>query len=148
VHSLQSFHIVANHGALPIELGATKSQVNAILGAPQVRTKNFQGKEEDFYGNVNIAYSENGTVIHIGLVPGCHVDYRGLDAFGEAAMNQMMEDDGAPMKAFDIIYLLRLGISLSGFHDRDSSQKALTLFAKGEHDSLIPRMTPFVPKRI
>jgi hypothetical protein len=54
----------------------------------------------------------------------------------------MLTDDGFPMIAFDIIYLLQLGITLSGFHDENHSQKAITLFAKGEHDGLKSRMKP------
>ncbi len=139
---MQSFEIIPHRGALPIELGFDDRQVESILGQPNADSE-FQGKREQFFTTCNVAYGVDHKVVHIGLLPEAHVKYGLHDAFTDAAFQQMLRDDGEPMIAFGIIYLLHLGITLSGFHDSDFSQKAITVFRQGEHDSLKVRMERF-----
>jgi hypothetical protein len=64
---MQSFSIVPYRGALPIELGSNEDQVEAILGAPKVKSTNCQGLREHFFECCNVAYDSEGKVVHIGL---------------------------------------------------------------------------------
>ena len=142
-----TFLLVPNLGALPIEIGATEDQVKSILGEPDIRSTAFRGERVHYYAGCNVGYDSNGRVVHIGFWPGCQVRYGDLDGFSDAAFERMLKDDGAPMEVVGAIILLNLGISLTGFHDGDVAQKAISMFVKGEHDSLLPKMKPFTWKR-
>jgi len=45
---------------------------------------------------------------------------------------------------YGFIVLEHLGIAVTGIHDNDPSQLAITAFSKGEFDDLLPESTPYV----
>lgn len=51
--------------------------------------------------------------------------------------------DGSPLIAFGFVILASLGVAISGVHDDDKGQRALTIFRKGALDSLLPQAQPF-----
>jgi hypothetical protein len=51
--------------------------------------------------------------------------------------------DGAPQDLYGFIVLRRLGITVTGIHDDDESQMAVTVFCEGAFDNLLPKAIPF-----
>jgi len=47
------------------------------------------------------------------------------------------------MHTVGYVVLLQLGLAMTGFHDGDLSQKAVTAFARGSWDTLRPKMKPY-----
>ncbi|NHZ93646.1 hypothetical protein F2P45_32300 [Massilia sp. CCM 8733] len=55
----------------------------------------------------------------------------------------MIELDGAPYELLGFIILLNLGITMTGFHDDDEEDKAVTVFARGRWDEKLKKMNRF-----
>jgi hypothetical protein len=51
--------------------------------------------------------------------------------------------DGLPVDVFRFIVLQKLGIAITGLHDDDQSQLAITVFKKGAFDDLISSDVPY-----
>lgn len=137
------YKIVPYEGAIPVRFGDSQDKIVALLGEPRVRSKSFRGEPILDYDLVNIGFASTGGAIHVGFLPGSSVTICGIDPFAPSAFDKLIELDGEPMEVFGTIVLLRLGITLSGFHDGDESQKAVTAFVRGEYDSMQPKMQPF-----
>jgi hypothetical protein len=72
------------------------------------------------------------------------VTVRGVNVFsGPDAFPKLCRMDGAPQEVVGFIVLLSLGITMTGFHDFDEAQKAVTAFARGRLDFAKPDMKPF-----
>jgi hypothetical protein len=52
--------------------------------------------------------------------------------------------DDQPYVYMGFVAFLRIGVALTGFHDRDTSQKAVSLFQEGAWEKRRARLTPFV----
>ncbi|EIJ45150.1 hypothetical protein GWL_45900 [Herbaspirillum sp. GW103] len=55
----------------------------------------------------------------------------------------MVNLDGNPYESVGFIVLLNLGITLTGFHDDDIYQRAVTVFTRGRWDDLLQKLKPF-----
>jgi len=51
--------------------------------------------------------------------------------------------DGSPYEYVGFIIMLQLGMTLTGFHDADESQKAVTVFSPGRWDQLKPQFRSY-----
>lgn len=75
------------------------------------------------------------------------VKYKNLFLFSAdstTVLRDLISEDGNPMVDLGFIFLLNLGITLTGFHDCDAPQKAITLFERGAYEDEAHRMKPFV----
>lgn len=138
------FQIQSYEGPFPLRLAASEAEVIELLGEPNTKSTNFRGDRIFDYDHMNLAFDKNGKVIHVGFVPGSSVVFRGRDVFDPRTFDELLALDGAPMEVVGLVVLLNLGIALSGFHDRDETQKAVTVFARGAYDRLKGRMKPFL----
>jgi hypothetical protein len=83
-------------------------------------------------------------VVEVGILPEIQTTIRGIDAFSDpGALPKLCQIDGDPKEVLGFIVLLNLGIMMTGFHDRDEAQKAVTAFARGRWDILKSEMKPF-----
>lgn len=139
------FDIEPFEAAGPIRFGMTHSEVHALLGDPIRQARNRRGELDETWGPVSLRYdAENGKVVEVGLVPPAIATYKGRDLFASLDPIRLLEaDDPAPMEHVGFIVFLSLGITLTGVHDGDDSQKALTAFARGRWDHLRPKLRPF-----
>lgn len=75
---MQRFELQPLEGAGNIKLGASKSDVHAILGEPI----SVRGKKEFYFSNsVQISYSSEGSVEFIEFASDISVTWNGLDVF-------------------------------------------------------------------
>ncbi len=75
-----------------------------------------------------------------------NITFLGVNIFGEEShlvLAKIMTADPNPMHYLGFIVFLKVGITLTGFHDEDISQRALTLFERGAWDHRISKMQPF-----
>jgi hypothetical protein len=137
------FQIEPYEGPLPIRFMASEREVVELLGEPNSRSTNFRGDRIFDYEFLNVGFDEDRGVTHIGFLPGSEVTFGNLDVFESGAFEELMKRDSDPVEVVGLILLLNLGIAFSGFHDNDSSQKAVAVFVRGAYDRLKGRMKPF-----
>ena len=131
-----NFEIVSYMGAKPVLFGMTEVQVFNLVGPHLKATINNLGERNAQYESFGIRYSkQEGTVLEIGFGNSAKVTFRGVDLFGDrSAFQFLLALDSSPYEYFGFIVLLDLGITLTGFHDDDPSQRAITVFARGRWD--------------
>ena len=61
----------------------------------------------------------------------------------QAFLRKACEKDGSPRDVYGFIVLTKLGIAVTGIHDDDESQLAVTVFEKGAFDSLLKDSSKF-----
>lgn len=121
-----------------ISFGMSENEVVNQLGNPlNIRTNN-ENELEYHYDRFIIRYdTDNKLVRECTLLP---------QVFGMFQINDVLLDlqkdffksicelDGEPYEFYGYIVLFNLGISLTGFHDCDESQKAISVFRQGDWD--------------
>jgi hypothetical protein len=118
------------------KFGASYSDIISDLGEPWLKQKNRLGEMIIRYEEFSATISSYG-VVEVSFLPEVNVCILGINAFGDPeAFRKLCSLDGNPKETLGFIVLLNLGITMTGFHDGDESQKAITAFAKGRWDQL------------
>jgi len=130
------FDIITYVGAKPLLFGMKEDEVEKAVGKPSRRFVDSDGDIGMFYPDFNVRLSAKGkTVVHIGFGKGADVLFRGINVFRDKdAFGKIVSMDSSPWETYGFIVLLDLGITLTGFHDNDPSQLAITCFEKGGWD--------------
>jgi hypothetical protein len=136
------FELVPYSSIGPILFGMTEAEVIAALGEPARRTVNRRSELEYDYGAVTVVFSSSDRrIVEFSAVPGADVVVAGMHLFSaDGAFERLLQLDDDPREFHGFVVLLKLGITLTGFHDRDESQKAVTAFEKGRWDHLLTQM--------
>jgi hypothetical protein len=141
----RSFEVVSYVGAQPLLFGMTQAQAEVVVGIPLESSLNQRGEHNAQYDSFSIRYSpKGGTLVEIGFSNSARVLFRGIDVFADPeAFPKLVGHDSNPYEYFGFIILLDLGITLTGFHDNDESQRALTAFVRGRWDHLKGKFKDF-----
>jgi hypothetical protein len=144
----QILHLMPYVGIGRATFGMTKNEIESIFGPPDEVDSNFLKQRIEYRSFMNVAYSaQDERAVHFGLgrqMKGAR--YKSLFIFQEnptVVLQQLIAEDGDPYIDLGFIVLLKLGMTLTGFHDGDESQKAVTLFERGAWDQELPRLKPF-----
>ena len=131
-----SFEIVSYVGANPLLFGMTEGQVEAIVGPPKTMRTNSLGEPNASYDSFSIRYSkQNRTLVEIGFLKTARVTILGINPFIQKnGFRELLGHDSCPYESYGFIILLDLGITLTGFHDDDPNQLAITAFVRGRWD--------------
>jgi hypothetical protein len=131
-----SFEIISYVGAKPLLFGMTRGQVEAIVGPPEIMTTNYSGEPDAMYKLFSIRYSkQEKTLVEIGFSRAANVTIDGMNPFTQKnAFRDLVRRDSCPYESYGFIILLDLGITLTGFHDNDPNQLAITAFTRGRWD--------------
>ena len=137
-------------GAGRIKFGMQPNEVEAIFGVADSVSMNHLKQRVEFRSFMNIAYSTGDIegVSHIGFgrqMEGVH--FKGINFFLDdenGVLKRIVLADGKPFVYMGFIVLLNLGMTLTGFHDNDISQKAVALFPVGAWDKRISKLRPFL----
>lgn len=140
--------IIAPYEAVgPLHFGMSQDEVVASIGSPNRHSKNRTGNPVLWYNGLNVTI-ENGGLVEVGFGPEEAVAVLGVSPFSDSdALARLCELDGNPQEVLGFIVLQKVGITLTGFHDNNESQKAVTAFSRGRWDALRSKMTPFVVPR-
>jgi hypothetical protein len=126
-----------------IKFGASYDEVVATLGEPRSVERNRLGETIIRYDRFGATISSHG-VVEVYFLPDTDVLLAGIDVFGDAAaFRSLCALDGEPKEFMGFIILLKLGVTLTGFHDGDASQQAITVFGKGRWDQLLGEMQEY-----
>ena len=142
------FDVRPLEGAGPLRFGMDANAVASILGSPEHVSVNHLGQTVEFRGALTLGYgSDQGALLN-------HI------AFGPLATGVVFKDTGffvdddrvvierliaiCPAGTYlGFLVFPELGLALTGFHDRDLSQRAVTLFPRGAWDKRIGKLTPY-----
>lgn len=128
-----------------IRFGMRLAELPGMLNSPINSVTNHRGECEYTFGKFSVRFSsEKGTVVEVGLLPGSGAEINGIDIFNSrTAFEELIAIDDNPFEYMGFIVLLKLGITLTGFHDQDVSQQAVTAFSLGRWDHLKPQLSCF-----
>lgn len=140
------FNLEPYVGIGPLRFGMSQDQVKSIVGEPERILTNRRGEPDFQYSGINIRFSsEELRLVELGIYPSTSLTVMGVSVFDEPdAFSKIVELDGQVFECYGFIIFFGLGVTMTGFHDEDGSQKAVTLFARGRWDHLREQMQPFM----
>ena len=128
------FEVTPNVSIGPLSFGMEYDEVKSILGIPVSEEENRFGEKVMRYDGFGVTVSDAG-VVEAYFLPDTEVTISHIEIYKDPhAFQRLCALDGAPKKILGFIVLMKLGLTLTGFHDGDQSQQAITAFAKGRWD--------------
>ncbi|MDH4746830.1 hypothetical protein OMP43_22630 [Sphingomonas sp. CBMAI 2297] len=125
------------------KFGASYNEVVSALGEPCSTERSRLGETIVRYDGFGATISSRG-VVEVYFLPGVDVSLLGFDVFGDAAaFGSLCILDGDPKEFMGFIILFKLGVTMTGFHDGDAAQQAITAFEKGRWDRLLGEMQEY-----
>ena len=132
----------------PLHFGrTTKNECLQLLGEPLQRRTNKAGLEELEYDLYIIRFNpQTQTVRECTLLPYADATIEDIMiTWDKGFLHQACERDQSPRDIYGFIVLCDLGIAMTGIHDNDDSQLAITAFSKGDFNDLLPESVPYIP---
>lgn len=142
--AVYGFQIDAD-GLRPALLGMTRAEVDAVLGDhPRADGVGLKGEEAFRYHSDHVrVVLRQDRAVEIALVPPVQVSFRGRSFFEDGEVwRDLVELAGDAQEVLGFIVLRDLGLTLTGFHDGDRAQLAVTAFETGRWDALSDQMRP------
>ncbi|WP_447895921.1 hypothetical protein [Vreelandella sp. GE22] len=131
----------------PLSFGFSQKEVKSLLGDPVRTSTNRKGEKDFHYFNAIARFSSiNLTLIEVGITPSASALIKNINLYDDPdALNKLVMLDGTASEYYGFIVFFNLGITMTGFHDGDDSQKAVTAFTRGRWNHLREDMQPFYP---
>lgn len=110
-----------------------------IFGKPEYERKTRLGNMEYDYGSFILRFcSKTGGLLECTILPGIPVKINEIDVSWDVGfLKKMCGIDGSPKNSYGFIVLGKLGIAITGVHDRDESQAAITVFNRKELEEFL-----------
>jgi hypothetical protein len=133
---MNPFEIKPYEGAGSVRFGMTAPEVTSALGEPRRKGANRKGEPDWSYGDYSIRFSKaEGALVEIGFLKSATVLFEGIDVFRDPdCFARIVARDRDVFEFYGFLVFFGLGITLTGFHDNDEAQKALTVFQRGRWD--------------
>lgn len=141
-----SFYLRPYVGVNDVRFGMRPAEVSVLLGPPDVVDLNGFGEQDHYHGSLRVAFGVHDEgVVEFGLTPACSAVIDGVSLFdADDPIAVLIHLDRDPQLLFGFLVFQAIGITLTGFHDADVSQRAVCLFARGRFDRFSADMTPYV----
>jgi len=133
--TLPEFDIYPYVGALPVRFGAARDDMPHYVSSTAKPGK----KNEDWFGSVRVAYSDEGKVVELGFGPhDVALSFLGISLWSgdriEDPMPLLLSHDSDPFEFYGFIVFEKIGVTCTGFHDDDRGQRAITVYRRGLWD--------------
>lgn len=126
-----------------IKFGMSSDQVRALLGEPRRITTNRFGEEVLAFDGMNVCVSPSTGVVEVTLLPEAQPTISDIAIFSSPwALRRLRSLDDQPLEVVGTIVFLKLGISVTGLHDGDDEQRAVSAFVKGRWAVFQDKMKP------
>ena len=144
------FDIRPHVGALPVIFGMHRDEVHRLLGPPETSSPLWDksGFSESYLRGVyNVGYDNDWKANHFGVGPGgiaLSIDAQPIWSPDEQPDPNptLLALDPAPVTTVGFWIYLRLGVTTTGYHDGDESQRAITAFPPSRAEWFVKRATP------
>lgn len=131
----------------PISFGMSENEVVKKLGNPSNTRTNNENELEYYYNDAIVRYDASSTLVReVTLLPKESGEFQINDIvldWHDDFFKTLCQADGVPYDFYGYIVLFKLGITLTGFHDGDEAQKAISAFRQGDWDQFKGEMTVF-----
>ena len=143
------FTLFPYEGTQRIKFGMSPAEVEIELGPPDSIHINQVKQRVEFRGGLTLGYSDDSVNLnHIGFGNGMkNIEFKGISLFSsapETVISQLEKFDSNPFQYLGFLIFLEIGLSLTGFHDGDSSQKGASMFVDGAWEKRREKMKLFV----
>jgi hypothetical protein len=124
---------------------STKFDCVARFGDPSRICTNPEGAEELHYPDFILRIDpKQRTLRECTLLPYATATIAGIDVtWDKEFLARACALDGSPRDVFGFIVLREFGVAVTGIHDNDASQLAITVFSEGDFDKLLEDSKPF-----
>lgn len=140
----REFRIVSN-GIHPLLLGMTREQLDRVMREePKISPSRIAGEEvlQFEIANARVVMRE-GRTVEIAVTPPANVIFEDKSLFQDPSVwHAVVAEDGDAQECLGFIVLQKSGLTLTGFHDNDPAQLAITSFERGRWDAMQGRMKP------
>ncbi len=138
---------IGGSGFPPLLIGMSRREIDEMLGElPKADGAGLNGEEALRYGSHVRVVTRQDRAVEIALVPPAIVLFQGKPLFeGGSVWRDIVAADGDAQETLGFVVLRRLGLTLTGFHDGDREQLAITAFEPGRWDVLEHEMRPLRP---
>lgn len=133
-------HIIPYYSFGPLLFGrSSKNDCIQVLGEPLRSIRNREDVEEFHYKELIIRFDRLASVIReCTLLPYAEAVIDGIPVTWDLEfLRQACDRDGSPKDVYGFIVFISLGIAVTGIHDQDKSQLAITVFSRGDFDDLL-----------
>jgi hypothetical protein len=137
-------------GAGRLKFGMHFTEVGNFVGPPVKSNTGFLGELTEYRENSGLVTTykkTEATLVEIGFSKNIsNLEFGGQKLFKDhqlQVLSKLVQQDGSAFEYLGFIILIKLGITLTGFHDNADEQKAVTVFDKGRWDEEIPSMKKF-----
>ena len=139
------FEIAPLVGVGPIAFGMTPEEVEQVLGPPALSTTNGEGEREERRDELTVRYGvDSGGVVEVAFGPESRVSIEGIAILqARDPVDEVVSRSKDVVECLGFLVSLDLGLTLTGYHDNDLEQRALTVFAPGRWDALSEHFVKF-----
>lgn len=129
----------------PLRFGMQENEVIDVFGNPLSTSHNRRGEMNYRYSDTSLRFSkESLQLVEVGLHPEASLIVHEINVFEDPdAFSKILQTDPVVLEHLGFVVFFGLGLTLTGFHDSDESQKGATCFARGRWDHLRSSMRPF-----
>jgi hypothetical protein len=129
----------------PLKFGMSKDEAMAIMGWPDSRIITRNGELDLRYHTCSLRFSKDiEQLVEIGFFPSADILVDGINLFREPDYYRVLIDkDAGVLEYVGVLFFPYYGITLTGFHDSNASERTITAFVRGRMDHLIEKFQPF-----
>ena len=125
------------------EFGMTPLEIEAVLGPSISETITNRGEREEIREYIAVRYDNRG-VVEFAFPSGADLTIDDVDLFGASGpVVVLMGYDPSPKECFGFLIFLKIGVTITGYHDGEESQRAITTFQRGRWDSMTEQFNEF-----
>ena len=139
---------IDDDGLHPRLLGLKRSEIDRIMGEqPKPSEPGLPGEEGVFYPSAFLrVVLRDDLAVEVALIPPARLSFRDRPLFEDPEIwRELVIADGDARECLGFIILPRLALTLTGFHDEDPGDLAVTAFEPGRWDKFERNMRPFSP---
>ncbi len=128
-----------------IAFGGTEFECIRKLGPPLATNVNREGVVELVHTRIIVRLDPIERRVDELLFPKRKSKIEGIEITWDTRfLESACKLDGKPREVYDFVVLRNLGIAITGIHDDDASQMAITVFIRGAFDELLVSGVPYV----
>ena len=125
-------------GPLPLRFGMTPKDVATLVGVPERVFPDQFGNRSESRSGYAIGYDAKSGKLSEAVFSKGILLFKGENLFAvEDIFCFLRQFDPSPQTEVGMVFFVKLGLRLSGFHDGDDAQKAIGVTKKGHWDEFV-----------
>lgn len=128
-----------------VPFGTSLDECKRSFGPPSKERVNRLKEAELFYEKFVMRFRPGAlTLREVTLLPKCEGQLNGAKIeWNMEFFRWVCREDGSPKEHLGFVICDRLGVAMTGFHDSDTSQLAITCYSKNDWDAYLGKAKPF-----